>query len=914
MGSGKKGGGSQLAQLRSGLRDTGVTGSHGKRARSGGDDSRVGQYRADQKRKRLDTLVGSLNAFDEKVTHQKHKVLGRKVKGTTGAPLAKRTEAQRERREKLLPEYENRNHSSTFVDRRFGEYNPNLSLEEKMLQRFTHERQTRSGKATLFDLNDDDDTADLTHYGQRLSGLDEMPDVRVDDGDDDENPKGYIDAQRTQEAHFSGFDDAPAPDDAAPRNKNEVMKDIIARSKLAKHERQKAKDADEEMRMELDDELGDIRSLLFAQQTARAEDAPDEAPADDAGAAYDAFVREMAFERRAKPQDRLKSAEELAEEQAHRLHDAEAARLRRMRGEPEPADDDDASEPDLGGEPGTADVDTSVRAAFGLGAGLGDAEEEEEGGDEEDAEEEEEGEEGTQGEEDSADSDTTQRGNARAPADLADFERLDQYGEEDDTLTDDEEQEPRALPPARESVPTLPFTFPCPSSHDEFLDTLEKNHASPSQVNTIVSRIRTLHAPNLDAGNPERLQRLLGVLLDHVLYRTKHSFVEDIAAEETLLNDLVFHIAELVSKYPVRATAQFVSKLAVMHRNLVKGLSHGALKASSRTWPGLPELVFLRVCGLVWPTSDRWHPVATPLSLLEAQYLAHARVRSLADIASALYLCSLVASSQRASRRLFPEALNTLYAVAAVLLPLGSKVGAAKQLAEEYGVPTPDVGTAHTAPLSLSEDATPSKRVSLVALLSVKCPQAQAKADELFVCVELMLSFARLYGGSPAFVELFSPLLFLLQLGEKSVAKTAPHTAPCVQEAAQTLQTLLQRAASTRRALRLQAHRALSLASYAPKFDQQSSDPRRAADPDMERAQGAKLRAQLKKERKGAIRELRKDAQFLAEERERRRVEEDAVYKRKIHKIVGGLQDERSEEKQLEKTKAKIRKQAGKRK
>ena len=41
------------------------------------------------------------------------------------------------------------------------------------------------------------------------------------------------------------------------------MKDVIAKSKLAKYERQKAKDADEELRMELDEELGDIRSLLF---------------------------------------------------------------------------------------------------------------------------------------------------------------------------------------------------------------------------------------------------------------------------------------------------------------------------------------------------------------------------------------------------------------------------------------------------------------------------------------------------------------------------------------------------------------------------------------------------------------------------------------------------------------------------
>ena len=134
----------------------------------------------------------------------------------------------------------------------------------------------------------------------------------------------------------------------------------------------------------------------------------------------------------------------------------------------------------------------------------------------------------------------------------------------------------------------------------------------------------------------------------------------------------------------------------------------------------------------------------------------------------------------------------------------------------------------------------------------------------------------------------------------------------CVHTATTDVRSLLERAYATRRALRLQAHRALSISSYAPKFDQQSFDPSRATDPDTERAQAAKLRAMLKKERKGAIRELRKDAQFLAEERDQRRVAEDTAYKKKMDKIVGGIQEERSEQKQLDRAKALIKKRAGK--
>uniref|UniRef100_UPI00358DFF38 nucleolar protein 14-like n=1 Tax=Myxine glutinosa TaxID=7769 RepID=UPI00358DFF38 len=48
---------------------------------------------------------------------------------------------------------------------------------------------------------------------------------------------------------------------------------------------------------------------------------------------YDMVVRELGFEMKAQPTDRLKSAEELARQEQQRLQSLEADRLRRMRGE-----------------------------------------------------------------------------------------------------------------------------------------------------------------------------------------------------------------------------------------------------------------------------------------------------------------------------------------------------------------------------------------------------------------------------------------------------------------------------------------------------------------------------------------------------------------------------------------------------
>lgn len=62
-----------------------------------------------------------------------------------------------------------------------------MSLEERMLERFTRERQ-RATKGSVFNLEDDDE---LTHYGQSLSKLDDFADVGLEPDDDDDEATGF---------------------------------------------------------------------------------------------------------------------------------------------------------------------------------------------------------------------------------------------------------------------------------------------------------------------------------------------------------------------------------------------------------------------------------------------------------------------------------------------------------------------------------------------------------------------------------------------------------------------------------------------------------------------------------------------------------------------------------------------------
>lgn len=83
-----------------------------------------------------------------------------------------------QRKKSLLPMLDARTHASTFVDHRFGEASSTLTPEEKALERFTAERQSRLSKKARFNLEDGDDAEaggeiSLTHGGRKLGFGDE---------------------------------------------------------------------------------------------------------------------------------------------------------------------------------------------------------------------------------------------------------------------------------------------------------------------------------------------------------------------------------------------------------------------------------------------------------------------------------------------------------------------------------------------------------------------------------------------------------------------------------------------------------------------------------------------------------------------------------------------------------------------
>jgi nucleolar protein 14 len=124
------------------------------------------------------------------------------------------------------------------------------------------------------------------------------------------------------------------------------------------------------------------------------------------------------------------------------------------------------------------------------------------------------------------------------------------------------------------------------------------------------------------------------------------------------------------------------------------------------------------------------------------------------------------------------------------------------------------------------------------------------------------------------------------------------------------LHRMLNLSATSRQPLTLQSHKPIPIASHAPRFEE-GFVPGKHYDPDTERNASAKLKSMYKKERKGAIRELRKDNKFLAGEKAKTQAEKDQQYTAKMRRVEGEINMERAEEKAMQREKMRDKRRAG---
>uniref|UniRef100_A0A4W4DNP6 Nucleolar protein 14 n=1 Tax=Electrophorus electricus TaxID=8005 RepID=A0A4W4DNP6_ELEEL len=837
---------------------------------------------ADKVRKTKTSAQIKNNPFEVKINRKKFDVLGRKSKHDVGLPGVSRSKAINKRKETLLKEFRLKNKANKLIDRRFGEYDTKMAPEDKILKRFTLERQRTQARKDLYNLNEDEE---LTHYGQSLAEIEKLTDAV--DSESDSEEKGLLSAELTA-AHFGGgglLRKKPSEDDddgkegrEKPKTRQELIEELILKSKQEKRERQAQKEEAQELTEKLDQEWRSIQRLM-AHKASRAEgsEEPLQPKLDD----YDVMVRELGFEMKAQPSEKLKTAEELAREERERLQRLEADRQKRMLGDvgettqaPSHLSADDLNDGFI------LDKDDRKTLSYQDGKwnvqegedeeGVKDSHEDDAEGDDEkdDDEEDEEEEEGVEG---LSDLDSEQGSGA-------DDEEED-GGEEDgaeQTPAKDEvvsQEERKVMQEAARAE--LPYTFKAPESYTD-LKAMLQGHTSEQQC-LIVERTQKCHHPSLAVGNKTKLQKLFGFLLEYVGELATQS-----PPELTTINALIPQIYSLCQLFPDATCKEMQTLLSDNAHSMEETIEVKGRAA----FPGLDMLVYLKIVALLFPTSDFRHPVTTPAFLYISQALTKCPVVSLEGTLSGLLLCCLAVEFVSLSRRFIPELINFLLGLLHLAVPSDP---CGRVLGYRVVPPFRQQGKARELLLVRDPEASYSWRKKPLPLtltnILTELQRDHYRLSVLHTCLDLVKRCTALYRELPSYQQIFQPIRTLL-------AKHLP-----VEGYPTPLQDLPE-SPSQHAPLVFEKKKPIPLKLLEPKIVE-VLDYGKKRGSTKEEKERERLKHKYKREFKGALREIRKDTRFLAQTKLSDIMSRDAERKRKVKELYGSLATQEGEWKAL---------------
>lgn len=848
------------------------------------------------------------NPFEIHTNRRKHDILGRNLKHDKGLPGISRSKAIKKRQKTLLVEYKQKNKANLFIDRRFGEYDEKMTLEEKMMKRFTMEKKHHHERRGKYRLEDEE----LTHLGQSLGEIDKFDDVLLSD-DDDNVDNNQDDVDDVKELHFGGFltkkktaDNQSDKDEDKHKSRKEIMEEVVAKAKIKKHERQMAKEETVNLTDKLDQDWKSLQNLMSKKQGLHSAEIP-ATKVDD----YDIAVRQLAFEIKGKATDRLKSEQELAKEEQERLRKLELERQRRMKGLPAvdkkpkhvsaddlgdsftPAEDDrvllsyqdgsmlnvEDDEDQLSSDNGSENVAVDQKEEEGESS----AEDNDNGAENDDSEESSEDDNGSDLESDDSNDDI--KANLDSDVELEDKHHQKSGRSNVCTRTED------VLKEDTRAGKELPFTFKAPKSFSEFKELID-GWSFQDQL-TIVERIKACHNPKITPENKPKMEALFNILLEYVNDLSLKG-----SEELEMIDKLSRHLFDVAQYSPLHSARQMQQIVKDIHKSFTENRDRLGGKGM---FLGLSELMILRIVSILFSASDFKHAVCTPAMVLMSQVLAQSPVRCMRDVFRGLFICDLCLEYISLSKRLIPEAINFL---CGILFLGSSKEGRTPQLVLPF-----KESTKWRDLLKLQSDASSLvvKPLPITKTLG-EVSEAELTTDEVRIsalnhCLSALNKFVDMYQDLPASVEIFATVKEHLQRIPVNL-----YPAP-FKELHSTLLSRLNDiyiASLSRKHLTLQARKPEAIKTFEPKFEEHYEVRSRRGAGNKATNEKQKLRYKYKKEFKGAIREIRKDNKFLAKQKLQEQLEKDAERMRKVKEIEHMLSNQQAETNAMNRKKRKL--------
>lgn len=850
------------------------------------------------------------NPFETIWSRRKFDILGKKKgKGEEIRIGLSRSIAIEKRKKTLLKEYEESTKSAKFIDRRLGEKDDTLREYEKAILRMQRQRQSkvkRTSKYNLSDEEEDDFKLSQAHFLPEMDDFNEQ--VPLDDDEDD----GIADMHLHQ-GNDSLESDLLNGSERRRKSNKQAYAEVIAKDKYFKAKRTEEREETNREISELNKLTDELDDRLKALSSRDLKHSTEKQP-DDMFDSYYKTMGELHFEPRGRPSERTKTPEEIAQEEREALENLEEERLSRMH-----ANDVDEDE----GEDNGIEKD-EIKSSFRTeryvsGDDLGDSfskvkdmgnemgwvdaiyereenkdHEEEDSTSTEDSESNEDDHQGT--DDDNANDDCITEGieydGVYSACDWEQSDADDDIGVEkklnfDEKVIDNATTDVKKIDCINHLKmevhekhaciqEELPYVIEAPKSLAELCSLLD--HRTDVEVVEIIRRICACNSISLKQENRRKIQVFYGVLLNYfaVLATRKPLNIK-------IINTLVKPLIEIGREVPYFASVCARERLIRIRMQFSEDIKN----PGKSSWPSLKTLNLFRLWSLTFPCSDFRHVVMTPVLLLICEYLMRCPITSGRDIAVGSFLCSMLHSITKISQKYSPEVVSFFQMILMSSIEKNSTLEQNSQNHLKLKASQPW--------LHMHDERCTIDQVDLFLILEMDADSPyfisdDFKASMLSFIMRSLIEFINLYQSLSSFPEIFLPIATML----REVLQNARLPGILKSNIEEVIGLIGKKSSEhqiLRQPLQMRKRRPEPIKLLNPKFEEnfvKGID----YDPDRERANRKKLKKLLKKEAKGAVRELRKDNHFIFELKEKDRLLQEEERADKYGKALAFLQEQ----------------------
>lgn len=426
----------------------------------------------------------------------------------------------------------------------------------------------------------------------------------------------------------------------------------------------------------------------------------------------------------------------------------------------------------------------------------------------------------------------------------------------------------------------IPFTFKLPDTYKGLLNILEKYDG---HQHLVIERMIKCNHPSLSEQNKDKLGLLFAYLLQ---------YLNDLFSDDLQKDDLKKHFNIFQLLVPqIYSLAQLNNQNA--HNSMLEVIKekYEDYKKKHKTHPGLEVLIFFKLVSVLFPTSDFRHQVVTPCYTFMEMILTKCRVNNRKEISYGLFISSLILEYTALSKRYLPAVINYLSGLLHMMIP---KIGV-----KLLKIPPPFKPTSTLLVLL--------NNYSLESFNSLKLNFADFSEEEitseyqvraLYSVIKILQQFLEHYIILPSHVEIFEKATYFL---EKIPLNNYPRE---VQNNANCLVEELRKSKIERRLqyLVLEASKPKALRLYEPKI-QVVYDGKSHKSQSKEKAHINKLLHKVKREKKGALREIRRDNAFLGRFKIGKQLQSDKERKEKVKRIYSEAAMQQSELNEIDRKK-----------